>query len=436
MPWLVRDKNKVYESDGKASSSTPNILFVHIPRCGGTALTKKHGVPSRAIETADNWLHRCGMRLFFYTYYLWETDNFPIWTQWNAFCVFYVLLNAYLRHTIDNIVDDAELVNRFQNIALFNMFFGVLLAAGLSVIFVAPNFARVPMIRKAHMIMVEYLFLRTMEHKECLTGMSINGWLLHLTAHKMLRYGYVTPHEFHNCMSFAIVRNPYRRMASIYMYNRYWNESFHDFMKSWYETALKNYRERGVVEEWETPCHAIPQFEYTHFEGLQLVHAILKQEEMEELSSPLAATKNTCKPSSSDCPPLYDLPWAVKEAFVDLPRANERKTSKPWYEYYDQETLNMVYEVYKLDFAIFGYSKSIAERPDLQDPPGETIDLEGLGFEPLSRNVREGTTKVKRSFRKAVLTKATSKPTDRSSMGGFQRRISVIRTPDGSKKYD
>eukprot|EP00547_Thalassionema_nitzschioides_P004146 CAMPEP_0194212546 /NCGR_PEP_ID=MMETSP0156-20130528/12548_1 /TAXON_ID=33649 /ORGANISM="Thalassionema nitzschioides, Strain L26-B" /LENGTH=453 /DNA_ID=CAMNT_0038940401 /DNA_START=27 /DNA_END=1388 /DNA_ORIENTATION=- len=431
MPWLVRDKNKVYESDGKASSSTPNILFVHIPRCGGTALTKKNGVPSRAIETADNWLHRCGMRMFFYTYYLWERDNFPIWTKWNAFFAIFVLLNGYLRYyaNIESVVDNEHLAEHIRGHALFNMVFGVLAIIGLSFIFVAPNFARVSWIRKAQMIMVEYFFLRSMDHKDCMTGMSMNGWLLHLTTHKMLNYGYLTPRDFHNCMSLAIVRNPYARMVSVYMYNRYGNESFQEFVKSWLATTLQNYSKSGVVEEWETPCHAIPQFEYTHYEGMQLVHAVLKQEEIKELESPLSK-KSCAKNHSPDSPPLYDLPWAVKGAFAGLPRVNGRTTPKPWYDYYDQETLNMVYETYKLDFAIFGYLPTVAERPDLQPPPGDPIDLEEAGFELFSRNIRIGTNPTKRSLRMALLTKAASMPADKSSMGGFQTPISEIRVPE------
>jgi len=39
------------------------------------------------------------------------------------------------------------------------------------------------------------------------------AWLLHLTAEKMLRYGYVSREVFNNINTFAVVRNPYSRMV-------------------------------------------------------------------------------------------------------------------------------------------------------------------------------------------------------------------------------
>lgn len=45
--------------------------------------------------------------------------------------------------------------------------------------------------------------------------------MMHLTIGKLLRYGYVQPEEMDKVCSMAIVRNPYSRMVSVYMYNRY-----------------------------------------------------------------------------------------------------------------------------------------------------------------------------------------------------------------------
>ena len=439
MPWLVKN-----DEFGNDKSTSPSIFFVHIPRCGGTALTQAHGVPSRVINNSKDRIRKYGMRMFFYTYYLWETSNFPIWTRWNAFWLAFVALNSYVRFYADleTLIGNDELLCTIQSCAGFNTFFGILMLVSLSLVFVAPNYSRIPRIRRAHMMMVEYLFLGSMNSWRYATGMSIQGWILHLTAHKSLNYQYIMPEDFEECVSLAVVRNPYRRMVSLYMYNRFRRkESFREFVESWYTTVLKDYRNSGVVEEWDTPCHAIPQFEYTHFEGVQLVQSIVKHEEMEELRTPFAGSskgqvrEDKSGKSDDSSPPLYDLPFVVKDAFVDLPRVNQRKLEKPWYDYYDQETLNMTFEMYRLDFAIFHYSSTIAERPDLKPPPLEPIDVDSLGFETMNRNVCQNANPTMKAFRKALLKKAANDDATRTSMGGFQRRVSVMRIVD-SKKND
>merc|ERR1712238_435488 len=69
---------------------------------------------------------------------------------------------------------------------------------------------------------------------------------------------------------------------------------------------------------------------------------------------------------------IRDLPQVVKNALLNMPHANKRKTTKPWYDYYDQETLNMTHDMYQLDFEIFQYSPVIPQRPDLHCPPSIT----------------------------------------------------------------
>merc|ERR1712238_230503 len=66
---------------------------------------------------------------------------------------------------------------------------------------------------------------------------------------------------------------------------------------------------------------------------------------------------------------IRDLPQVVKNALLNMPHTNKRKTTKPWYDYYDQETLNMTHDMYQLDFEIFQYSPVIPQRPDLHCPP-------------------------------------------------------------------
>jgi len=146
------------------------------------------------------------------------------------------------------------------------------------------------------------------------------------------------------------------------MYNRFGQyESFPHFVRSWYRNTIKPYRESGEMEEWYTPCHALPMYEYTHFEGAQLVQSIVKQEELKYLKQKGDIDK--IQDSS-----VRNLPETVREALLGMPHTNKRKTSKPWYEYYDQETLELTYKLYQVDFEIFEYPSTIPQRPDLKAP--------------------------------------------------------------------
>jgi hypothetical protein len=218
-----------------------------------------------------------------------------------------------------------------------------------------------------------------MECIEYITGSNKHGYLNHLTAKKMLDYGYLSQEELKTSSSLAIVRNPYTRMVSIYMYNRFGPaESFSHFVKSWYNNTYRFYRENGEKEEWYTPCHAIPQFEYTHQNDgkEQLVHSIVKQEQLKYLK--FVKKDNQIEDEDVHYPKNFttirDLPPTVKDALLGMPHENKRKTETPWYDYYDQETLNMTFEMYHKDFEVFNYSPILEQRPDLDMPPSiETV---------------------------------------------------------------
>jgi len=291
-------------------------------------------------------------------------------------------------------------------------------------VFVAPTICRIRIIRRWYLIVVEYIICQALANTEYITGTSWHGYLPHLTAREIIDNDYVSEDEFEKVSSFAIVRNPYARMVSIYMYNRFgpW-ESFSHFVRSWYNRTTKDYRERGEVEEWYTPCHAIPQFEYTHDATgtKQLIQSVVKQEELKYLrniSSKASNCDNTaetettkrkkdtanddeishgdedssdegyadsfCSSSSTvssseecssrqiisnDFASVRCLPDTIRRALLGMPHENKRKTKTPWYEYYDQETLNLTFEIYHRDFEIFGYDVVLKQRPDLEMPP-------------------------------------------------------------------
>ncbi|KAG7374492.1 sulfotransferase family protein [Nitzschia inconspicua] len=355
MPWLEKDK----------------LLFVHVPRCSGTSLMKHNKVPEKAIEDKTS-LKKFWLKTFFRRYALLEQSNFPVWTESNAACLFIFVIGSFLLQ-----IQDID----YRALAISMMCGSLIFSVFLTFVFVAPTICRIRPIRRWYLVFVHYILCRWMECLEYITGCNKHGYLNHLTAKKMLDYGYVSTEVMSTVPSLAIVRNPYARMVSLYMYNRFGPaEPFKHFVRTWYNCTFKAYRETGEMEDWYTPCHAIPQFEYTHDNGgkNQLVKSIVKQEQLKYLKYVKNDNTSFSDDSSSDggdniqdpknFTTIRDLPDRVRDALLGMPHENMRKKSAPWYDYYDQETLNMVYEMYHKDFEVFNYSPKLDQRPDLQLP--------------------------------------------------------------------
>ena len=360
---------------------------------------KSHEVPTKCMEGRSLW-GKLGMKVFFHRYALLESANFPIFTGGNAMAAVLFGLGMALRfassktqlHTLGNWLIAAS-------VAFF---------VGFSFVFTAPTIGRMKYIRRTYLLLVHYVLCRFMESTDWCTGTNKKGYINHLTAHKLLDYGYITPEEIEKVASMAIVRNPYGRMVSIYMYNRFGPlESFEHFVRSWYKMML-NYRETGEMEEWHTPCHGIPQFEYTHFAGKQLVQAIVKQEELKLLKTEEEEHLAVEQDSS-----VSDLPGVVRRALLGMPHANQRVTAKKWFEYYTQETLELVYDLYHADFDIFNYSPELHQRSDLTSPARRVLadDVDTMLRDSLK------TVELRETRRKSLLaSKAVS--SRRSSMKG------------------
>lgn len=124
-------------------------------------------------------------------------------------------------------------------------------------------------------------------------------------------------------------------------------------------------------------------FEFTHYNGKQLVQSIVKQEELK-----LLKTREGAEEAAKLDSTVSDLPDLVRDALLGMPHTNKRASStRKWYDYYDQETMDLTYEMYKMDFAVFGYSHAIEQRTDLVPPKMDRRDrLSVMKFDQFSRN--------------------------------------------------
>lgn len=183
-----------------------------------------------------------------------------------------------------------------------------------------------------------------------LIGTNSKGYLFHLTAERCIRYGYVDEEEMKQT-SFSIVRNPFSRAVSMYEYNKRPFETFSHFVRDFHERGMKHFHERNETDSNKIYCHILPMHAYTHMNGKQVVNTIIKQEHLKRLVG------TNWKDSG--------VPANIQQALTGIPHANSRKRKVAWQDYYSQETMDLVLDMYAEDFDIFGYDKTIPGRGDL-----------------------------------------------------------------------
>lgn len=148
MPWLVRD-----DADGDE-----DLLFVHVPRCGGTSLSKHFKLPLKARQGRGMY-HRLGLRYFFYRYATLERSNFPVLTLENLFALFEVLLGFMLwwfgvGGSVDASCDvsTTRCAPGVSSIVMWSC--GVLMSTTSTILFTAPMSARIDVFRRMYMLFV------------------------------------------------------------------------------------------------------------------------------------------------------------------------------------------------------------------------------------------------------------------------------------------
>lgn len=392
MPWLQKDK----------------VLMIHIPRCGGTSLTKHHKVGIKAQEGHNLW-NRFGIKYFNYRYRILEKANFPLLTYENAIALFQFSLATFLFFLLPPGIP-VPFVMWTMSLSMFTM---------STFIWTAPVLMRINALRYFFMGVQYYVLCKLNEDIVYLTGTNMNGYLLHLTAERCIRYGYVSERDMKS-KSFSIVRNPYSRAVSVFMYNKRGCETFDHFIREFHGKCMKSFHKEGKTDSKDVYCHVLPMYAYTHIEGRQVINTIIKQEQLKRL----VATE--WKDSG--------VPKVIQEALTGIPHANSRKKRIPWQDYYTQETMDLVLEMYEKDFDTFGYDKCIPGRSDIT--PKVRTNVSNQNTE--TTEVREAGTLIRKSIGRDLEAQVTNletneetkyeesnTPTNRESSRKPERRVSI-----------
>ena len=133
---------------------------------------------------------------------------------------------------------------------------------------------------------------------------------------------------------------------------------------------------------------------------------------------------------------VADLPDVVRRALLGMPHTNQRKTVKKWYEYYDQRTLDLVYEMYSEDFTVFEYSPVLEQRPDLKEPHSYSVEqehLEHLSRDSWSSSDHGGRREIFEKSTKSPVSHVTIRRHFASSMSPATRLFDL---EEGDKEYD
>ncbi|NEO72255.1 sulfotransferase family 2 domain-containing protein [Moorena sp. SIO3H5] len=162
--------------------------------------------------------------------------------------------------------------------------------------------------------------------------------LSHLTAEEYVRFGHMTPEQFKSYYKFSFVRNPWKRLASEYIFKRYIDKfEFKDFV-------FNNFPKPNPYSD--ASRHVLPQYDFLYdSQGNRLVDFVGKFENLQ------ADFNIVCQK------------LGIKD--TKLPHLNSNKQNKivkgykqdykPYLEYYDDETKEFVGKIYQKDIETFDY---------------------------------------------------------------------------------
>lgn len=136
---------------------------------------------------------------------------------------------------------------------------------------------------------------------------------------------------------FTIVRNPYDRMVTAWLWSIRWfgDMSFGEFVSRWDEAGKR------VSHRWFDRGYWTMQSDFLRGINGEKVDTVYKLEKYTEAITDIFNKLRLPKP----------------EVIAHI--GPTRRKKKPWQEYYDVETKELVELIYKKDFDLLGYSKGV-----------------------------------------------------------------------------
>jgi len=178
----------------------------------------------------------------------------------------------------------------------------------------------------------------------------------HFRASDYVKYGQLTQKQFENYYKFSFVRNPWARIVSEYKYRDHARKyPFKDFL-------FKHLPTPAWRDEY---CHIIPQYDFLYDEeGNCLVDFIGKFENIQQDFHQVCKSLDlpeTQLPHSNQSQSLFHLRYdagfceLLKRVRGKLSKRQRQNTFSNYREYYDQECIEFVAELYKNDIQAFQY---------------------------------------------------------------------------------
>jgi len=138
--------------------------------------------------------------------------------------------------------------------------------------------------------------------------------------------------------TFAVVRNPYDKFVSAFE-----NDGSHETGLDF--TSFIKYLVKNHISASDVSVYFIPQYKFISIKNIILMDDLIRYENIQEDWKRIVDKLN----SNTNFTKIDD--------YLEVENATPSKMNKSWEEYYTEETKEIVYNMYKKDFELFGYEK-------------------------------------------------------------------------------